>query len=105
MYKISFYVPTTHLDSVKETLFSAGAGRVGLYDHCAWQTLGTGQFRPLPGSDPTIGQHHVIEQVEEYLVEMVCEDHCLKIVLDTLVKAHPYETPAYAAWKIQTHVE
>ena len=101
MFKISFYVPESHLEIVKNAMFEKGAGRVGLYDHCAWQTLGTGQFRPLPGSHPTIGTQNRTEKVEEYLVEMVCEEQHLKDVLAVFMKTHPYETPAYAFWKIQ----
>lgn len=56
MYKICFFVPENHVDLVKNALFEAGAGRIGDYDNCSWQTLGTGQFRPLKNSSPTIGQ-------------------------------------------------
>jgi hypothetical protein len=49
LLKIEFYVPETHLEQVKSAMFSAGAGRVGDYDCCAWQTLGQGQFRPQDG--------------------------------------------------------
>lgn len=103
MYKISFYVPENDLEKVKNALFNKGAGKVGPYDHCCWQTLGKGQFRPLEGSQPTIGSKHTVETVEEYLVEMVCEDNILNGVLAELLKVHPYETPAYSAWKIQIH--
>jgi len=103
MHKISFYVPETHLELVKNALFEKGAGKVGNYDHCAWQTLGTGQFRPLPGSQPTIGSQNNIETVEEYLVEMVCEDAHLDAALKAFLEAHPYETPAYAVWEVKHH--
>ena len=35
---------------------------------------------------------------------MVCEDHFLQVVLNELMRTHPYETPAYAAWKIENHI-
>lgn len=52
MYVMVFYVPQSHLEEVKEAVFSAGAGIMGGYDRCCFQTLGTGQFRPLAGSSP-----------------------------------------------------
>ena len=55
MYKLCFFVPDSALERVKEALFAAGAGRIGDYDRCCWQTLGTGQFRPLAGAEPHIG--------------------------------------------------
>lgn len=47
MYKITFYVPESHLESVKTALFDQGAGKIGHYDCCAWQAEGIGQYRPL----------------------------------------------------------
>ncbi len=95
MVKIGFYVPTSHLDIVKAAMFDAGAGRIGQYDQCCWQVLGRGQFRPLDGSDPYIGQTGEREELEEYRVEMVIEDEGAKEVIQAMKRAHPYEEPAY----------
>lgn len=95
MYKFCFYVPQTHLEPVKQAVFAAGAGRIGDYDSCCWQTLGQGQFRPLEGSNPFLGQQGWIEQVSEYKVEMVCEDHLIEAAIQALIESHPYEEPAY----------
>ena len=100
MYKICFFVPENTVEMVKKAMFEAGAGRIGNYDSCAWQTLGTGQFRALENSNPTIGQQNVVEQVSEYKVEMVCEDELVKQVIDALISAHPYEEPAYDIIKL-----
>lgn len=81
-------------------MFEAGAGRIGNYDCCAWQTLGQGQFRALEHSKPFIGQQGVIETVEEYRVEMVCADELIKPVIAAMKHAHPYETPAYDVWQL-----
>ena len=74
MYKIVFFVPESHLEYVKTALFNAGAGYIGQYDQCCWQVVGTGQFRPLAGSNPSIGEVGKLEQLDEYRVELVCED-------------------------------
>jgi structural hemagglutinin/hemolysin toxin protein RtxA len=100
MHKITFYVPESHLDAVKSALFAKGAGKMGNYDCCAWQVRGAGQYRPLVGSNPYHGEIHQIETLTEFQVEMVCEDHLLQEVLRELLRVHPYETPAYSAWKI-----
>lgn len=101
MYLIGFYVPESHLESVKEAVFAAGAGRVGLYEACSWQVKGQGQFRPLAGSQPFLGQQGVLEQVDEYRVEVVCEADCLAAAVAALKQAHPYETPAYHVIKLE----
>lgn len=99
MYALVFYVPVDHCESVKMEMFAAGAGRVGNYEHCAWQMLGQGQFRPMQGSQPFIGQEGQAESVDEYRVEMVCADVDLQSVLNALKHAHPYEEPAYSYYR------
>lgn len=102
MYKICFYVPPDHLERVKEALFLAGAGRIGHYDRCSWQGLGQGQFRPLPGSKPTIGEHGLVETLAEYKVELVCADDLVHQAIAALKAAHPYEEPAFDVLKVCT---
>lgn len=102
MHKLVFFVPESHKEAVKQAVFSAGAGRYQSYDSCSWETKGTGQFKPLSGSQPFIGQEDQIEQLAEYRVETICADDCVKSVLTALVKAHPYETPAYEVWSVKT---
>lgn len=95
MYKLCFYVPTTHVEIVKQAVFAAGAGSVGDYQQCCWQVLGEGQFQPLPGSTPYIGDEGQLTQVAEYRVEMVCDDGFIAAAVSALKLAHPYEEPAY----------
>ena len=100
MYKLCFFIPETHVELVKQTLFRKGAGRIGLYDNCSWQVLGEGQFRPLSGSVPYLGIQHAIEKIAEFKVEMVCEEDAIGDVVKELIKIHPYEEPAYEVYKI-----
>ncbi|MFT3930301.1 MAG: YqfO family protein [Spongiibacteraceae bacterium] len=101
MYKLCVYVPTSHVEQVKQAMFDAGAGRIGDYDSCCWQVAGQGQFRPLAGANPFIGSQGNIETVEEYKVELVCEDALIADVVAALKQAHPYEEPAYQVWKLE----
>ena len=101
MYRISFYVPESHLEAVKAALFAAGAGRIGAYDCCAWQVKGQGQFRPLAGSAPHIGQQGVVATVDEYRVELVCDEAHVRAAVAALRQAHPYEEPAFAVVKLE----
>jgi len=100
MHKLCFYVPGSHLERVKTAVFEAGAGRIGDYDRCCWQTPGRGQFRPLEHSDPYIGSRGRVETVEEYKVEMVCADDCVERVVEALRDSHPYEEPAFDLWPL-----
>lgn len=100
MYKLCFYVPESHLESVKQAVFDAGAGRMGDYEHCCWQVLGQGQFRPGAGADPFIGEPGKLERVAEYRVEMICEDDLIQPAVAALRQAHPYEEPAFDVWPL-----
>ena len=100
MFKFCVYIPESHLEPVKQALFAAGAGRIGDYDSCCWQVKGQGQFRPLDGSQPFIGQKGEVEQVAEYRVEMVCDDAVVDDVITAMRSAHPYEEPAFDLWRL-----
>ena len=100
MYKLSFYVPESHLESVKAAVFAQGAGRVSGYEHCCWQAQGRGQFRPLEGSKPFIGQSGELATVAEWKVEMVVADELIHNAVKALKKAHPYEVPAFEVWRL-----
>jgi len=100
VYKLAFFVPASHVEVVKAAVFAAGGGRIGDYEHCAWQTLGQGQFRPLDGSQPFLGQTGQVEVVEEWKVELVVADDLISQVVAALKQSHPYETPAYEVWRL-----
>lgn len=101
MYKLCYFVPESHLEATKTALFQAGAGRIGDYDCCAWHCQGQGQFRPLQGSQPFLGQSGQLEKVSEYRVELVCEDAVIKAAVAALKRAHPYEEPAYDVVRLE----
>ena len=95
MYKLTVYIPASHVTQVKDALFGAGAGRYANYDCCAWQVLGEGQFRPLAGSHPYLGTPGELARVPEYRVEMLVPETVAPAALAALKAAHPYEEPAY----------
>lgn len=101
MFKLCFYVPVSYVDAVKAAVFEAGGGRVGDYEHCAWQVLGQGQFRPLSGSKPFIGAQNVLETVDEYRVELVCAGEHINAAVAALREAHPYEEPAFDVIRVE----
>ena len=100
MYKLTVFVPDEALEQVKSALFAAGAGSIGNYEQCCWQVLGTGQFMPLAGSTPHIGEQNTLESVNEWRVEMVVDDAFIIAAITALKSAHPYETPAYDVIKV-----
>jgi len=102
MYLLITYVPEDYLEKVKSAVFYAGAGAIGNYSNCSWQVLGKGQFKPEDGSVPFLGEINKLEMVDEYRLELVCEDNSIKRVVKALIEAHPYETPAWYTVKVLT---
>jgi structural hemagglutinin/hemolysin toxin protein RtxA len=95
MYLLCFHVPTTHLEIVKKAIFTAGAGKDKNYKDCCWQAIGTGEFVPLPGSNPFIGEIDKLEQVPEHQVSTYCDPADMKNIIAALKQSHPYEVPSY----------
>ncbi len=92
--KIVVYTPTTHANQIREALSIAGACHIGNYSHCSFSTKGIGRFQPLDNSQPYIGTHNQVQEVEEERIETICPAPLLQKVLDSIRTAHPYEEPA-----------
>lgn len=96
LLKLYTYAPRDAADKVREALFAAGAGQIGKYAECSFNTPGTGSFRPGAGTNPAIGQSGgARETVEEVKIEVLVDKARQGQVLKALFAAHPYEEVAY----------
>jgi len=93
--KLSVYVPRTSVELVRDALFQAGAGAIGNYDECSYNTAGYGTFRPKQGANPTVGTIGEQERVEETKIEVVFPHDRERAVMLAMYGAHPYEEVAY----------
>lgn len=93
--KLVFFVPLSHSEHVKQAVFNAGAGEIGLYSECSFSTKGQGTYKPLGGSNPFEGEHDKRSEVEEERIEVLVSNHRLDKVVSALLEAHPYEEVAY----------
>lgn len=71
LYKLVVYVPQTHQKVLREAIGKAGAGHIGNYSHCTFQTMGKGTFKPLEGTNPYIGSQDKMEFVPEVKIETI----------------------------------
>lgn len=95
LYKIAAYVPGTHINEVREAFNIGGAGHIGNYSHCTFQSAGQGTFKPLEGTNPYIGTKNELEMVDEFKIESIVQEEKLPQVIRAIMDAHPYEEPAY----------
>jgi hypothetical protein len=94
-HKLVWFVPEEALETTRDAVFRAGAGRIGDYVRCSWYTRGEGTFFGTRGSAPAIGEAGREERVQEYRVETVVPAERARRVVDALLEAHPYEEVAF----------
>lgn len=99
--KLVVYVPETHAAAVREAIGNAGAGHIGNYSHCTFNSRGIGTFLPEEGANPFIGKKGELEEVEEVRVETIFPASLQKKVIAAMLKAHPYEEIAYDVYPLE----
>lgn len=93
--KLTTYVPHKNLSSVRQALFDAGAGTIGDYDHCSFNTEGYGTYRGNDDANPTIGEKGKINKEDETFLSVLFESHNEKRLITNLLESHPYEEVAF----------
>ncbi len=99
-YKLAVFVPIESASKVADAIFAAGAGHIGNYSHCSFSSQGQGSFLPLEGARPAIGKRGVLEKVPELKFEAIVPAEKLANAVTAMLKAHPYEVPAYDIYKL-----
>ena len=92
-FKLEIFIPETHFAELRKALQSVDAGHIGNYDCCLSYSRVTGTWRPLPGTDPFIGDEGVISEEEELKVEVTVKGERLDETVAAIKDVHPYEEP------------
>ena len=101
LLKLVTFVPSSHLEVLKTGLFNAGAGTVGNYDKCSYNSIGEGTFRAGEGTDPFCGKIGELHTETECRLEVVLPVFRKMEVLRALLATHPYEEPAYDFYSLE----
>lgn len=101
--QLNTYVPSAHAELVKNAIFEAGAGAIGLYNECSFSSQGEGTFKALEGANPFIGEKGLRHLEHEQKLEFIFPVHLQNQVLMALNSAHPYETVAYNIVPLENH--
>jgi dinuclear metal center YbgI/SA1388 family protein len=93
--KLICFCPANMADIVREALFSAGAGKIGNYENCSFNTDGKGTFKGNEKTNPYVGIAGQLHIETEVKIETIFPAHLEAQIVTALMMAHPYEEVAY----------
>ncbi len=93
--KLSVFAPDTHADQVRDAMFAAGAGLIGDYKECSFNTKGTGTYFPMENAHPFAGSKGKRHEEPEQKIEVIVPVYHAREVVEAMLRAHPYEEVAY----------
>lgn len=99
--KLVCFIPTEHVEKVRQALFDAGAGQIGNYDHCSYISSGTGTFRAGENSKPFVGELNKEHHENEIRFESIFRLSDQSKILAALFKHHPYEEVAFDIYSLE----
>jgi len=98
--KLVTFIPINFAEKVSEAVFAAGAGSIGNYDSCGFNTEGEGTFRGNESTNPFVGEKGEIHTEKEIRFETVFPAYLQGKVIGALLNAHPYEEVAYDIYSL-----
>ena len=93
--KLYTFVPADHAEVVRHSIFAAGAGHIGNYSECSFNTEGTVTFKGEEGTNPYAGETGTRHYEREIRIETIFPAFLENKIIRALVDAHPYEEVAY----------
>ena len=98
--KLVTFVPKDNHLQVRNALFSAGAGKIGNYENCSFNSLGQGTYQGNENSNPVVGEKFEFCEDEEIKLEVTFEKHLQSKILKALIANHKYEEVPYEIYSI-----
>ncbi|MFV8368069.1 Nif3-like dinuclear metal center hexameric protein [Flavobacterium sp. LB2R40] len=99
--KLVTYTIPENAEEVRNALFDAGAGKIGNYENCSFNSKGIGTYMGNEHSDPQVGERFEFVQGDEIKIEVTFEKHLENKILKNLFKSHVYEEVAYEIYDLQ----
>jgi len=93
--KLFTFVPASHAEQVRNAVFTAGAGSIGNYSECSFNTEGKGTFKANDTAKPYVGSVGERHQEDEVRIEVIFPAYNESSIIEALRAAHPYEEVAY----------
>ena len=93
--KFVTFAPAENIDTIRTAAASAGAGCIGEYSQCSFNSTGTGTYIPSEKASPYKGRSATLSREEETRLEMIVPAALTDYVVDAARSVHPYEEMAY----------
>ena len=101
IHKLVTYTIPENANQVRNALFEAGAGSIGNYDNCSFNSEGISSYRGNENSNPVVGNVGELVESKEIKIEVTFEKHLESNILKALFKNHIYEEVAYAIYNLE----
>jgi dinuclear metal center YbgI/SA1388 family protein len=95
------FAPVDKAEQVRQAVFAAGAGHIGKYSECSFNSDGTGTFKAEAGADPYVGEIGKRQFEKETKIEIVYPAYLELQVVKALIDNHPYEEVAYDIFSME----
>jgi dinuclear metal center YbgI/SA1388 family protein len=99
--KLITYTIPENVEQVRNALFEAGAGKIGNYEDCSFNSQGIGTYMGNENSNPEIGERFEFVEAPEVKIEVTFEKHLQSKILKALFSNHVYEEVAYEIYDLQ----
>ncbi len=101
--KLVTYCPLAQAGKLRAALFNAGAGYIGNYSECSFNSEGFGTFKGNESSNPFVGEKGNQHHEKEIRIEMVYPVNLERQIILALHEAHPYEEAAYDIYSLENN--
>ncbi len=99
--KLVTFVPVEYADKVRNAVFKVGAGYIGNYDSCSYNSTGFGTFKANENCQPFVGEVGELHQEKELRIETIFPSYLQSTIINALKAAHPYEEVAYDIYPLE----
>jgi dinuclear metal center YbgI/SA1388 family protein len=99
--KLVTYTVPENAEKLRNAILQTGAGTIGDYDFCSFNSTGYSTYQGNENSNPTVGNKGELTQTDEVKIEVVFEKHLQSKILKTIFLNHVYEEVAYEIYDLQ----
>ena len=98
--KLVTYTVPENADRVRNALFANGAGTIGNYDHCSFNSKGFSTYQGNEDSNPVVGKKGELTIGDEVKIEVTFKKNRQDDILKALFENHIYEEVAYEIYEL-----